>query len=131
MFSWRLSRIQWYFYYICVHYLLSGTLFLFYHSQFHQSGAHLPFSNSPLTSTLLSPFQLTGRPQITNHPSLQRLWSRPRSRSPLLGKAGQVASHQRGQTSLLLPRQASSKSIMCLFNLSVQHLFIQPLCPSI
>lgn len=72
------------------------------------------FLLTTLLSTLLSPFQLTGSRQITNQASLQRRWSRLRSRSLLLGKADQEASHQRGQISLSSPRQTSSKSSTCL-----------------
>lgn len=79
------------------------------------------FLLTTLLSTLLSPFQLTGPRQITNQASLQRRWSRLRSRSLLLGKADQEASHQRGQISLSSPRQTSSKSGTCLH--------VQPICP--
>lgn len=73
--------------------------------------------------TLVLTVPLLSLSQITNHPSLQRLWSRPRSRSPLLGKADQESSHRRGQTSLLLPRQSSSKSSI--------YASVQPVCRSV
>lgn len=66
-------------------------------------------------STLLSPFQLTS--QITNHPSLLRQWSHPRSQSPLQGRADRWASRRRGPRSPLRRRQTSSK---CYYALDCQ-----------
>lgn len=76
------------------------------------------------TWTLLS-LQWTSPPQISNL-NLLRLSSRPKSRSPLQGKAGQQWSHQRGPTSLLLPHPASSTYsiylLLHLFKLFYVHL---------
>lgn len=98
-----------------------------YCSQLHPNLVHLHFSNFPLNSACISPFQLTSLFQITNHPSPQHRWCHPRSQFLLLGNADrdQEASHQRGQTSLSHPRQTSSTSYhLCPF------IFLSSICSS-
>lgn len=66
--------------------------------------------------------QVKGHHRITDQPSPQHQWSRPRNLSLPQEKADQGASHQKGRTSLSFPHQALSEptSLKRCLNVKIQ-----------